>query len=78
MMSMNHTLQIGFAPADSKQRLDTPGIACCLIPVKCISRKAHDVAGLGDVAEFGGEIQKSGLVLDDVLIEAFHRDSPWA
>lgn len=26
-----------------------------------------DAAGLGYVAEFGGEIQKSGLVFDDVL-----------
>jgi len=37
-----------------------------------------DSACLGNIAESGGEIQKSGLVFDDVLIEAFHVNSPWA
>jgi hypothetical protein len=38
-----------------------------LIAVKSISGKAHDAAGFGDIAEFGGQVQKSGLVFDDVF-----------
>ena len=46
--------------------------------VKGISGKAHDATGFGDVAEFDGEVEKSGLVFDDVLIETFHGETPWA
>ena len=71
-------LRIGLAPADFKQRFDASGVSRCLIPVKGVPRKAHDAAGFGDVAEFGGKVQKSGLVFDHVLIETFHGKSPWA
>ena len=29
---------------------------------------------LGDIAQFGGKVEKSGLVLDDALVKAFHRE----
>ena len=62
----------GLAPANGKQRLDASGVSRCLIPVKRVPRKTHDAAGLGHVALLGGQVQKAGLVLDDVLVEAFH------
>lgn len=71
-------LQVRLFAADLKQRLDASGVSRCLIPIKCISGKTHDAAGLGDVAEFGGEVEKPGLVFDDVLIETFHGEIPWA
>lgn len=49
-----------------------------MITIKRILGKAHDAAGFGDVAEFCGEVEKSGLVFDDVLIETFHGETPWA
>ncbi|MDR3088715.1 MAG: hypothetical protein LBU39_02735, partial [Desulfobulbaceae bacterium] len=32
----------------------------------------------GDIAKFRRQIEKSGLVFDDVLIETFHGETPWA
>ena len=34
--------------------------------------------GFGDITKFSGEVQKSDLVFDDVLIKACHGDTPWA
>jgi hypothetical protein len=75
---VNAIFQIGLSSADFKQRFDTSGVSRCLIPIKRIPGKAHDAAGFGDIAEFGGEIEKTGLVFDDVLIETFHGETPWA
>jgi hypothetical protein len=36
-----------------------------LIPVKGVPGKTHDAAGFGDVAEFGGEVEETGLVRGD-------------
>lgn len=41
-----------------------------MYPAKIPSR-----AGFGYVSKFGGEVEKSSLVLDDVLLEAFHGNS---
>ena len=38
----------------------------------------HDLASFGDITKFSGEVQKSGLVFDDVLIKTCHGDTPWA
>ena len=35
--------------------------------------QAHDTASFGDIAKLGSQLQKSGLVFDDILIETFHR-----
>ena len=74
-----HTIfQIGLFSADLKQRFNASGVSRCLIPIKGISGKAHDTTGFGNVTEFSGEVEKSGLVFDDVLVETFHGETPWA
>ena len=70
-----HTIfQIWFSATDFKQGLNSTGIPGGLIAVKGISGKAHDTTGPGDIAQFGGKIEKSGLVPDDALVKTFHRE----
>jgi len=46
------------------------------VPVFVLSRHAHDLAGLGHIAEFLGQIQQSQLVLDDRLVYKIHAGLP--
>ena len=72
-----HTVfEIGLLAADIKQRLDASGAMRCLITVKGVSGKSHDPTGFGNIAQFCREVEKSGLVLDDVLVKAFHLGTP--
>lgn len=67
-----HTIfQIRFSAADLKQGFHPIRIPCGLIAVKGIPGKAHDTTGFGDVAQFGGKIEKSGLVFDDALVTGY-------
>ena len=70
--------QVWFLPADFKQRFDASSVPRSLIAIKSIPGKAHDATGFGDIAEFGGKVEQSGLVFDDVLIKTFHGKTPWA
>lgn len=38
---------------------------------KTCPAKSRHAGGFGDIAEFGGQVEESGLVFDDVLMEAF-------
>ena len=65
----NSIFQVGLAPADLEQGFNASSVSSGLIPIKGITRKSHYLAGLGNIAKLGGEIEKPGLVFDDVLIE---------
>jgi hypothetical protein len=43
-----------------------------LIAIEGAAGIAHDLAGVGDVAQLGSEIEQPDLVLDDVLVETAH------
>ena len=73
----NSIFQVGLAPADLEQGFNASSVSSGLIPIKGIRRKSHHLAGLGNIAKLGGEIEKPGLVFDDVLIETFHWEFPW-
>lgn len=43
--------------------------------LQCISGKAHTEASVGDITGISGELEKTDLVFDDVLVETFHGET---
>lgn len=76
--SSTRFFRLGLRLLTSNRASTPPASLGGLIPIKGITRKSHHLAGLGNIAKLGGEIEKPGLVFDDVLIETFHWESPWA
>jgi hypothetical protein len=65
-------LHIGLAATSVKQRLDPARFHRRLVAVESVARQAHHLAGLGDIAQFGREIEQAEFVFDNVLVKALH------
>ena len=69
---INPVLQVGMAPGSVQQSLDAAIFHRAFVAVKGVSREAHDLAGLGDIAKLLRKVQQADFVFDDLFITLKH------